>query len=71
MYRAPTPAEMGARIRRRREALGMKQVRLAEAVGITRHRMCNLELGKARPDYECLALVASALRVNPARLLGW
>lgn len=63
-------ARLGARIRARREALGLTQAKLAEKVGCTSNYVGVLERGLKLPTLDTLVRVAKALEMSPAELLG-
>jgi transcriptional regulator with XRE-family HTH domain len=60
---------IGQRIRRAREALGLRQDQLAEAISLTRTSITNIEQGKQRLLVHTLCDIAAALRVEPVDLL--
>lgn len=62
--------EIGNRIRKYRESLGISQKQLAEQIGISNGRISNWEQGINRPDADMLAQLCSALKVSPSSLLG-
>jgi transcriptional regulator with XRE-family HTH domain len=61
---------LGARIRARREALGLSQAALAEKVGITPNYVSNLERGLKLPTLDTLVAIAKAINVPSSELLG-
>lgn len=70
-----TPAEIGERIRQKREALGMKQNQLAEKAGILAPTLSRIERGTngrdtTFPTLENLQAIATALGCSCADLLG-
>ena len=61
----------GARIKERRDALGMKQDELASQIGFsTKRNISNYEKGIRDPDYETLSKIADALSCTTDYLLG-
>lgn len=60
---------LGERIRARREALGMQQIDLADAIGVRPHSMWRYEAGKSRPRAEMLDKIADALQTTSKALL--
>lgn len=61
---------LGARLRAQREARGYTQAALAAKVGVSPNYFGVLERGKKLPTLDTLVLIAKALDVNPAELLG-
>lgn len=61
--------EIGARIRKYREACGISQVQLAQRIGVSNSRVSNWEQGVNRPDADFLADICKALNVSPSELL--
>jgi transcriptional regulator with XRE-family HTH domain len=64
----PVDVTVGARIRARRNVLGMTQERLADAVGVTFQQIQKYERGSNRVSASRLAQIAEALEVSPAWL---
>lgn len=62
--------EIGKRIRKYRQELGMSQKQLAEQIGVSNGRVSNWEQGLNRPDADMLAEICQALEVSPSLLLG-
>lgn len=62
--------EIGNRIRKYREELGISQKQLAERIGVSNGRVSNWEQGINRPDADMLAELCRALKVSPSSLLG-
>ena len=64
--------DIGKRIRKRREELGMSQEELARAIGYkSRSSINKMEVdGRGLPQTKIVAL-ARALEVTPAYLMGW
>lgn len=62
--------EIGNRIRKYREELGISQKALAEQIGVSNGRVSNWEQGLNRPDADMLAELCVALNVSPSSLLG-
>lgn len=54
---------------RNRTERGLFQKDLAEAVGITKGHMCDIEAGRKQPSPPLLSRIAEALGIEPARLL--
>ncbi|MDC3956886.1 helix-turn-helix transcriptional regulator [Polyangium jinanense] len=63
-------ARLGARLRARREALGLSQAELAEKVDISANYVGVLERGLKLPTLDTLVALAKALDVPVADLLG-
>jgi transcriptional regulator with XRE-family HTH domain len=63
-------ARLGARLRARREALGMSQADLGEKAGITPNYVGVLERGLKLPTLDTLVALAKALGVPASELLG-
>ena len=64
--------EIGERIKKRREELGMSQQELAELVGYdTRTAISKIENNANGMTQSKLAAVARALKTTPAHLMGW
>lgn len=61
--------QCGARIKARRELLGMSQTQLASAIHMDNSMISKLEAGKAQPSLKALAKLASVLGVSVADLL--
>jgi transcriptional regulator with XRE-family HTH domain len=64
LYRA-----VGARLRERRVALGMTQAELAQASGILRTSITNIEAGRQKAPLHVLYSICSALNVVTAAIL--
>ena len=62
----PVDVEVGRRIRMRRQALGMSQEKLGEALGITFQQIQKYEKGTNRVGASRLAAIATTLSVSPA-----
>lgn len=62
--------EIGARIRKFREANKITQKELAERIGVSGSRVSNWEQGLYRPDVDILANICTALNVSPSELLN-
>lgn len=62
--------EIGNRIRKYREELGISQKQLAEQIGVSNGRVSNWEQGINRPDADMLAKLCCSLKVSPSSLLG-
>ena len=61
--------EIGSRIRKYREALGLSQKELAERLKISNSRVSNWEQGINRPDADMLGNICVTLNVSPSELL--
>lgn len=57
--------EFGKRIRKRRNALHIKQNTLAELIGVTPNHLSTIENGKAKPSYDVICAICDALDVTP------
>lgn len=62
--------EIGNRIRKYREELGLSQKELADKIGVSNSRVSNWEQGINRPDADMLAEICMALNVSPSLLLN-
>ena len=62
--------EIGSRIRKYRESLGLSQKDLADKLGISNSRVSNWEQGINRPDADMLADICLALNISPSELLN-
>lgn len=63
-------ARLGARVRARREALGLSQAELAEKVDISANYVSVLERGVKLPTLDTLVILAKGLGVPVSELLG-
>ncbi len=63
-------ANLGANVRRLREARGLSQQQMARLAGIPRPTWASLESGAANPTLAVLARAAGALRVSIEELIG-
>ena len=70
MARRSFGARLGARLRAQREALGFTQATSAERAGVSPNYIGVLERGLKLPTLDTLVLLAKALDVSPAELLG-
>ncbi len=61
---------VGARIRRRRKALGLTQTQLASAAGVNQGYLSSIELGKADPRPRTLDALAVVLNMPQGVLIG-
>lgn len=61
--------ELGDRIRLRREALSLNQIRFADEVGIGERHLRRIEKGKANPTLEVLFNMCKTLKTGLAELL--
>lgn len=59
----PAPATLGARLRARREAVGLTQEKLARQCGVSRAAVAQWEAGVTRPGLDNLVRAAKALDV--------
>ena len=62
----PIDVAVGARIRARREALGITQAKLADASEVTFQQIQKYERGTNRVSVSRLVLIAAALKAHPA-----
>jgi transcriptional regulator with XRE-family HTH domain len=62
--------QVGQRIRVQRQAIGMSQTKLADALGVTFQQVQKYETGKNRLGAGRLTKIASVLQVPVANLLG-
>jgi transcriptional regulator with XRE-family HTH domain len=62
--------QVGQRIRVQRQAIGMSQTKLADALGVTFQQVQKYETGKNRVGAGRLTRIASVLQVPVANLLG-
>jgi transcriptional regulator with XRE-family HTH domain len=62
--------QVGQRIRVQRQAVGMSQTKLADALGVTFQQVQKYETGKNREGAGRLTKIASVLQVPVANLLG-
>lgn len=60
---------IGERLKSRREELGLKQGQLAEAVGLLRTSITNIESGRQRPPIHLLYALCAALNLDAAEVL--
>lgn len=67
----PRNAEIGARLRACREAAGLTQQQLADAIGVTFQQLQKYERGDNRISAPRLLDLCHALSVDPHVLLGW
>ena len=70
MARRMTTHNLGATIRKLREASGYTQDQLATAVGMMRSNVSRIEAAKHRPTLETLEKIANALKVTVADLVA-
>ena len=66
---SPTPKQMGAKIRKLREAAGMTQADLAKRARLTRVYVTRLEGGRQDPSLSTINALAGALGVRVTELL--
>ncbi len=62
--------EIGDRIKQRREALGITQDQLADALGIAREAVSQWETGETKPRYKRLRPLADVLKCSVNHLTG-
>jgi transcriptional regulator with XRE-family HTH domain len=62
--------EVGAAIRKLREAKGLTQEELAASVGMMRSNISRIEAAKHRPTLETMERIAKALKVAVADLIA-
>ncbi len=67
---SPVDVEVGARIRTRRKLIGLTQIKLAEAVGVTFQQIQKYEKGVNRVGSSRLVRIAEVLGTSPAALFG-
>lgn len=65
----PLYAEFGRRVKAARLDAGLTQVRLAEAIGLTRTSVANIEAGRQRTLLEAAYRIADAVGRTPQSLL--
>jgi transcriptional regulator with XRE-family HTH domain len=68
-HEEPDAAEVGARIRARREALGLSQAEVGAAIGVQGHQIWRYEDGRSVPSTPKLFGIARRLEVTPEWLL--
>lgn len=61
--------EMGIRIRNKRKSLKMKQLKLAELLGISNNHMSSIENGKVAPSLDIFINICKSLEIRPDYLL--
>lgn len=66
---APIDTHLGQRVRRAREALGLKQQELADEVRVTPQHISRIELGQTDPSVRTLVRVSRTLGVTTDYLL--
>ena len=66
---SPTPKQMGAKIRKLREAEGLSQANLAKRARLTRVYVTRLEGGRQDPSLSTINALARALGVPVTELL--
>jgi len=66
---APTPRQLGMRLKRLREEKGVSQADLAKKAKLTREHVNRLEAGRHGPTMVVLQRLAKALGVPVAKLL--
>ena len=70
MGRTKTTRDVGAAIRKLREAKGITQEELAGAAGMMRSNISRIEAAKHRPTLETMERIAKALKVSVADLIA-
>ena len=60
---------IGAAVRARRMQLGLSQVFVARAVGMSQQALCDIEKGRYNPSLEVMPRLAAALQVRVEDLL--
>ncbi len=60
---------IGSRIAKRRAQMGLKQITLAEKIGISNNYLSSIERGKEKLGLEILVSICRELRVTPDYLL--
>lgn len=63
--------EIGARLRRYREARKLSQKEFAALIGVSNSRVSNWEQGINRPDVDILSKICEVLMVSPSELLDF
>ena len=66
---APTPRQVGKRLKRLRVTKRMSQAALAKRAGLTREYVNKLEAGKQDPSLTTMSALAKALGVSAAGLV--
>jgi transcriptional regulator with XRE-family HTH domain len=61
--------ELGARLRAKRETAGLKQSDIAEAVGISRTSLTNIECGRQRLLVDQLSMICTRLGTSPEEII--
>ena len=67
---SPATAELGARVRTRRQALGLSQEALAREIDIHWTFLGQVERGQRNLSLHNLLKIAAGLRVDPAELVA-
>ena len=67
---SPLDVALGANIRARRKALGLSQMSLAEAIGLTFQQLQKYERGANRVSFSRLVNIAHALNCRAIELIG-
>jgi transcriptional regulator with XRE-family HTH domain len=62
--------ELGRRVRRHRERMGLSQVDLAEAIGRSVQMIGRIERGKSAPSFETLEVIARVLQTPVREFFG-
>lgn len=63
-------AEIGRRIKQRRDQMGLSQIAVGKAAGVSQQQIGKYESGADHANFERLASIARALDVQPGYLLG-
>jgi transcriptional regulator with XRE-family HTH domain len=63
-------SSIGAKIKHRREELGLSQYAISDLTGISRAHISRIEGGKNSPLFGTVERLAKALRTSPASLLA-
>lgn len=63
--------QWGLKIRQRRQALGMSQRELAEAIGVAQPTIVRYEAGTRQVDLETQLAIAAALTTDQETLFSW
>jgi transcriptional regulator with XRE-family HTH domain len=61
--------ELGERLRAKREVLGLTQAEVAEAAGISRTSLTNIECGRQRILVDQLTLICRKLQASPSDVI--
>lgn len=61
--------EMGQRIKARRKEFHIRQVEMAEAIGISNNHMSSIETGRQKPSLDIFVAICEQLNTSPDYLL--